>query len=87
MAYRSTGLAVRGAIEMGLHRRSTWARTSGVFPGELQRSWAIKLFWCLYVLDRQWSLTTGMPFSLQDADMDIEVPELVCVNPALLIVW
>jgi Fungal specific transcription factor domain len=77
LAYRFTGIAVRGSIEMGLHRRSTWLRTSGIFPGELQRSWALKLFWCVYIADRRWSLGTGMPFALQDSDIDTEMPEAV----------
>jgi hypothetical protein len=62
---------------MGLHRRSTWARTSGNFPGDLERTWAIKLFWCIYCLDRRWSLGTGLPFAIQDADIDVELPEIV----------
>ena len=28
------------------------------------------LFWSIYVLDRRWSFGTGMPFALQDSDID-----------------
>lgn len=62
---------------MGLHRRSTWVRKSGNFPDDLERTWAIKLFWCIYCLDRRWSLGTELPFAIQDADMDVELPEIV----------
>lgn len=62
---------------MGLHRRDTWFRSGGIFPGELVRSWALRLFWCIYVLDREWSLSTGMPFALQDFDIDTEPLEPV----------
>lgn len=83
MAYRHTGFAVRGVLEMGLHRRSTWVRKSGNFPGDLERTWSIKLFWCIYCLDRRWSLGTGLPFAIQDAHMDVELPEIVstCHDP------
>ena len=80
MAYRHTGFAARGVLEMGLHRRSTWVRKSGNFPGDLERTWAIKLFWCIYCLDRRWSLGTGLPFAIQDADMDVELPEIVSTH-------
>ena len=47
------------------------------FPNEEERSWAIKLFWSIYVLDRRWSFGTGMPFALQDTDIDPQLPEPV----------
>jgi len=40
----------------------------------------IKLFWSIYVLDRRWSFGTGMPFALQDADIDPLLPEPVSVG-------
>ena len=48
-----------------------------MFPDVEERSWAIKLFWSIYVLDRRWSFGTGMPFALQDADIDPLLPEPV----------
>ena len=84
MAYRHTGFAVRGVLEMGLHRRSTWLCKIGNFPGDLERTWAIKLFWCIYCLDRRWSLGTGLPFAIQDADMDVELPKIVSTRRNLL---
>lgn len=35
----------------------------------------ILLFWAIYVLDRRWSFGTGMPFALQDSDIDPQVPK------------
>ena len=49
-----------------------------LFANEEERKWAIKLFWSVYVLDRRWSFGTGMPFALQDADIDPALPEPVC---------
>ncbi|KAJ5293582.1 hypothetical protein N7508_008403 [Penicillium antarcticum] len=75
IAWRLIGMAVRGSTELGLHRQDTWQKTGGVFPGELEWTWASRLFWCIYVLDRKWSFGTGLPFAIQDADLDVNLPE------------
>jgi hypothetical protein len=62
-------------MELGLHRQETWQRTGGIFPGALEWLWASRLFWVVYVLDRKWSCGTGLPFAIQDADMDTNLPE------------
>jgi hypothetical protein len=77
IAWRSNALAVLGALQMGLHRWDTWLKTGGIFPGELERSWAMNLFWCIYVFDKEFSFKMGLPFSLQDSDMDTNIPEPV----------
>ncbi|KAI9874661.1 MAG: hypothetical protein M1830_009433 [Pleopsidium flavum] len=71
-AYRVIGLAARLCLELGLHRREILIKT---FSNEEECSWAIKLFWSVYVLDRRWSFGTGMPFALQDSDLDPLLPE------------
>lgn len=68
-------MAARGSMELGLHCQETWQKTGGVFPGALEWMWASRLFWCIYVLDRKWSFGTGLPFALQDSDMDTNLPE------------
>lgn len=68
-------------MELGLHCQDTWLRTGGVFPGELQWTWASRLFWCIYVLDRRWSFGTGLPFAMQDSDMDTNLPEPGAATP------
>ncbi|KAJ5965251.1 Copper amine oxidase N2/N3-terminal [Penicillium waksmanii] len=75
IAWRLTGMAARGSMELGLHRQETWKKTGGVFPGALEWIWASRLFWCIYVLDRKWSFGTGLPFAIQDSDMDTNLPE------------
>lgn len=62
-------------MELGLHCQETWQKTDVVFPGELEKTWASRLFWCIYVLDRKWSFGTGLPFAIQDSDMDTDLPE------------
>ena len=62
---------------MGLHRREILART---LLNEEERSQATKLFWSIYVLDRRWSFGTGMPFAIQDTDIDPALPEPVSLR-------
>ena len=69
-AWRIIGLTARLCIELGLHRRETYE----AMQDEPERSETILLFWSVYVLDRRWSLGTGMPFALQDADIDPQLP-------------
>ncbi|RHZ49828.1 transcription factor domain-containing protein [Aspergillus thermomutatus] len=83
ISWRLIGLAVRGSMQLGLHCQETWQKTGGVFPGELQCEYASRLFWCIYVLDRKWSFGTGLPFAIQDSDMDTNLPEPGTSTPYL----
>ncbi|KAF9889338.1 hypothetical protein FE257_007448 [Aspergillus nanangensis] len=83
ISWRVIGMACRGSMQLGLHCQETWLRTGGVFPGELQWTWATRLFWCIYVLDRKWSFGTGLPFAIQDSDMDTNLPEPGASTPYL----
>ncbi|KAJ5683370.1 Casein kinase II regulatory subunit [Penicillium macrosclerotiorum] len=75
ISWRLTRIATSACMELGLHRQETWQRTGGVFPGELAWTWAVRLYWCIYVLDRKWSFGSGLPFGIQDTDMDVNLPE------------
>ncbi|KAF1837184.1 fungal-specific transcription factor-like protein [Decorospora gaudefroyi] len=72
LAWRVSGLAARHCLELGLHRRDTYAN---LFPDSEEQAAAIRTFWTIYVLDRRWSFGTGMPFALQDADIDTNIPK------------
>lgn len=61
-------------MELGLHRRETY---STMFTDDEGCQHAIRLFWSIYVLDRRWSFGTGLPFALQDADIDLLLPKPV----------
>ena len=76
-AYRIIGLAARFCLEMGLHRKEILAKT---LLSTEERFQACKLFWSIYVLDRRWSFGTGMPFAIQDADIDPTLHEPVRAN-------
>ncbi|KAL4809165.1 fungal-specific transcription factor domain-containing protein [Aspergillus unguis] len=72
LAYRIIGIASRMCLEMGLHRRDALAKS---FPDESQWPGVVKVFWSIYSLDRRWSLGTGLPFTIQDEDIDHNLPE------------
>jgi hypothetical protein len=61
-------------IELGLHRRESLFKT---VTDEEERAGVTNMFWSVYVLDRRWSFGTGLPFALQDADIDPNLPEPV----------
>lgn len=71
-AWRFIGIAGRQCVEMGLHRRESLMRS---FPNPAELKYAVRVFWTVYALDRRWSFGTGMPFSLQDSDIDPMLPE------------
>jgi hypothetical protein len=70
-AWRIIGITARSCIELGLHRRATY----DAMKDETQKSETILLFWSIYVLDRRWSFGTGMPFALQDGDIEDTLPK------------
>ncbi|KAI9741574.1 MAG: hypothetical protein M1818_004380 [Claussenomyces sp. TS43310] len=72
LSWRFTGQVVRRCIELGLHRREALMRA---FPEEEERAGVVRFFWSVYVLDRRWSFGTGLPFVMQDADIDPSLPE------------
>ncbi|KAL2845394.1 fungal-specific transcription factor domain-containing protein [Aspergillus pseudodeflectus] len=72
LAYRIIGVAARMCLEMGLHRRDALAKS---FPDEAQWPEVVKIFWSIYSLDRRWSFGTGLPFVIQDEDIDPNLPE------------
>lgn len=65
-SWRLIGLTARLCIELGLHRREAY----DAMAQKSTKDQAILIFWSIYVLDRRWSFGTGMPFALQDADID-----------------
>ena len=74
MSYRIIGLAARMCLELGLHRRDAIMKT---FPVEADWPRITRLFWSVYSLDRRWSFGTGLPFVIQDDDIDPSLPEPV----------
>ncbi|KAG5297636.1 fungal specific transcription factor domain-containing protein [Histoplasma ohiense] len=72
MSYRFIGHATRMCLELGLHRRDGMFK---VCPNEADVPSVVKLFWSVYSLDRRWSFGMGLPFIIQDEDIDASLPE------------
>ncbi|PYH48537.1 putative C6 transcription factor [Aspergillus saccharolyticus JOP 1030-1] len=72
LAWRIVGIVERMCLERGLHRRETLTQPAIVAAG---RDRVLRLFWSIYILDIRWSFGTGMPFALEDSDIDPWLPE------------
>ncbi|KIW41949.1 uncharacterized protein PV06_05543 [Exophiala oligosperma] len=72
LAWRTIGLAARIALEKGFHLRDPPFAT---FTSAEDRERANRLFWSIYCLDRRWSFGTGLPFAIQEDDIDPGLPE------------
>ena len=67
-------LAVRLCFEMGLHRSETYQRS---IKDEDDQAAAVATFWSVYVLERRSSMGFGVPFIMQDSDIDLSLPRPV----------
>lgn len=65
-AWTYVGLAMRIAIDLGLHRKTSTMATPSL-PNELRK----RLFWSCYNLDRQVSIPLGRPFALSNREIDV----------------
>ncbi|KAK2803953.1 hypothetical protein FQN50_006757 [Emmonsiellopsis sp. PD_5] len=74
MAYRFIGHATRMCLELGLHRREGLLKAC---PNDEDLPGVVKSFWSVYCLDRRWSFGMGLPFVIQDEDIDSSLPEPV----------
>ncbi|ETS86977.1 hypothetical protein PFICI_00805 [Pestalotiopsis fici W106-1] len=65
----STGLAMRTAIDAGMHRNQHY-QTLPSEEADLRR----RLFWSVYVIERSVAWHLKRPVSLSDLDIDVELP-------------
>ncbi|KAL2828019.1 hypothetical protein BDW59DRAFT_53593 [Aspergillus cavernicola] len=72
LAWRTIGIVERMCLEKGLHRRETLKHPAVLAVG---KDHVLKLFWSVRVLDLRWSFGTGMPFGVDDSDIDPWLPE------------
>ncbi|KAH7169913.1 hypothetical protein EDB81DRAFT_774071 [Dactylonectria macrodidyma] len=77
---RMVGFAARLCLEMGLHRRATIENT---FSNDMERSDALRTFWCVYMLERRTSLGQGVPFSIQDSYVDSSLFTMYNFGPSV----
>lgn len=76
------GLAMRIAIDLGLHRKANEASLDP-FTAQIRR----RLFWTVYYLERVISMSLGRPFSIADRHIDLPLPldvDDTVHDPALL---
>lgn len=69
-AWRVIGQVARLCIETGAHRAVTLAK----IENESDRRNALNTFWTSYILDRRWAFGTGLPFVVQDEEIDPDLP-------------
>ncbi|KAL4783102.1 fungal-specific transcription factor domain-containing protein [Aspergillus varians] len=76
------GLAMRTAIDLGLHRKANEINLDPI-TAQMRR----RLFWAVYYLERVVSVSLGRPFSISDRHIDLPLPVDVdddVRDPALL---
>lgn len=74
LAWRTTGAVVRMLQELGFHRTET---LKARYPTSNELRQGVRLFWSVYSVERRFSFGSGLPFALQDADIDHDLPEPV----------
>lgn len=69
------GTATRLAISLGLNRKACLLKNGEVYcPRKTEHRH--RLFWSVYILDRQISVATGRPTAIVDEDVDVPMPAL-----------
>ncbi|KAK4199299.1 putative fungal-specific transcription factor [Triangularia verruculosa] len=71
LAWRVVGHVGRLCLELGLHRREG---LHNITDPTVRRN-ALLTFWSVYVLDRRWSFSTGLPFVYHDDKIDPGLPK------------
>lgn len=70
LAWRVMGQVTRLCLELGIHRYNGLMK----IKNEQERKNALISFWSAYVLDRRWAFGTGLPYVVQDNDIDPQLP-------------
>jgi proline utilization trans-activator len=71
-----SGLALRFSTSLGLHRRPVDG--ANLTPLELEHR--VRLWWTTYIFDRSLTARLGQPLSIQDEDIDVEMPSADCLS-------
>ncbi|KIN06826.1 hypothetical protein OIDMADRAFT_174002 [Oidiodendron maius Zn] len=73
LAWRKISIAAKMCQELSLYKSTI---------GE--PLWVSKMFWCIYVLDKRLSFMSGFPFTINDEDIERNVPEYASKSVAIL---
>lgn len=71
-AYCIVGSVVCFGIILGLHLNVGEHQ----LPSRDMREHRVRLWWTIYTLDRSWAAMLGQPVSIQDEDVEVNVPSL-----------
>lgn len=69
-SYILIAAAVRLANSIGMHRRGNWFGLNAVEVEQRRR-----VFWIMYLLDKELALRSGRPGAINDDDVNVELPE------------
>lgn len=69
-SYFLLAAAVRLANSIGMHRRGNWF---GLNTAEVEQR--RRVFWIMYLLDKELALRSGRPGAINDDDFNVELPE------------
>jgi hypothetical protein len=75
--YCLVGCAVRFSIITGLHLNVPRHQ----LPNRELQEHRIRVWWTVYILDRSWACMLGKPVSIQDEDIDINLPSTSQLSP------
>lgn len=70
LGWRVIGQVARLCMEAGIHQRMGLMK----IENEQERKDALTTFWTAYILDRRWAFGTGLPFVVQDEEIDTLLP-------------
>lgn len=70
LSWRVMGQVARLCLELGIHRSTGLMK----IKNEQERRNALISFWTAYVLDRRWAFGTGLPYVVQDDEVDPRLP-------------
>jgi hypothetical protein len=79
LAWRVIGQVARLCLELGIHRSMGLMK----IKNEQERKNALNSFWTAYILDRRWAFGTGLPYAVQDDEIDPQLPMPVSRHPVL----
>ncbi|OQV07972.1 Fungal specific transcription factor domain-containing protein [Cladophialophora immunda] len=71
-AYIYAGIALRLGLTLGLHHN---VPDNQMFS-PLERERRIRVWWTVYVFDRNWSSKLGHPINIRDEDIDVDLPSM-----------
>lgn len=71
-AYIYAGIALRLSLTLGLHHNVPDNQMFSV----LERERRIRVWWTVYIFDRNWSSKLGHPINIRDEDIDVDLPSM-----------